>query len=167
MSLSLPTSFTVFTDQRMLVDEMLRLGHSAQAEMIASFNDAPYSFVLFGTEPQHETGWATTVLVFKAPSQGLSLTEFADAFAESFDRGPKEVTRESRRSIGVGPYPAVQLDLEVEQPGFGLSLGRYFVIQNRSEMWFVAYDFPAEEAVEMRPIWNRSIDSLVVHDTGT
>jgi hypothetical protein len=161
-SLSLPGSFTVFTDQQRLLDELNRLGHEQQANIIASFDGNPYSFVLFGTEPQYQTGWATTVLAFRAPTLGLSLEEFTQTFAEGIEQGPKNIVRQTRRTVGVDDVPAMDLDIEVEIPGAGVSLGRYFVLQNKSDTWIVTYDFPASEATRMERVWRRSIASLAL-----
>jgi hypothetical protein len=161
-SLSLPGSFTVFTDQQRLLDELNRLGHEQQANIIASFDGNPYSFVLFGTEPQYQAGWATTVLAFRAPTLGLSLKEFTQTFAEGIEQGPKNIVQQTRRTVGVGNFPAMQLDIEVEMPGAGVSLGRYFVLRNKSDTWIVTYDFPASEATRMERAWRRSIASLAL-----
>jgi hypothetical protein len=161
-SLSLPGSFTVFTDQQRLLDELNRLGHQQQANIIESLDGNPFSFVLFGTEPQYQTGFTTTVLAFRAPTLGLSLTEFTQTFAESLEQGPKDVVRQTQRTVGVDDYPAMQLDIDLEMPGAGVSLGRYFVIRNESDTWLVTYDFPASEATRMERVWRRSIAWLAL-----
>jgi hypothetical protein len=162
-SLSLPASFVVFTDQQRLLDELDRLGQQQSASFIAAADGNPFSFVLFATEPQHETGWATTVLVLRAPTLGLSLREFARSLGAAFEQGPRTLVRQTERNVGVDDIRAVQMDIENEMPGVAeVSLGRYFVFRNKSDTLLVMYDFPASEATRMKRVWSRSIASVAL-----
>ncbi|HEX6208457.1 MAG TPA: hypothetical protein VF058_08895 [Actinomycetota bacterium] len=163
VSLSLPSSFAVFTDPDEIAQVVMEGTDPSAREVAEIIQQFPDFFVLLASEFSEEgTETGSLVLVLRLPSFGVPFDEMISSYEEDFE-GYELASPVSRQAVdvGVSGLRAVRFDYDHRLPGFpGEVHSADFVVDGGMQVWLLQTINPADRWEEHTSRLDRIVASL-------